>query len=45
MQAAKAAVAEARRLNPKLTIKSISKSYANIPTLLEGLRKARLPEE
>jgi adenylate cyclase len=45
MEAAKTAVAEARRLNPKLTVKSISKSYANIPTLLEGLRKAGLPEE
>ena len=45
LEAAKTALAEARRLNPKLTVKSISKSFANIPTLLEGLRKAGLPEE
>ena len=45
IEPAKTALAEARRLNPKLTLKSISKSYANIPTLLEGLRSAGLPEE
>jgi TolB-like protein len=45
MEAAKTALAEARRLNPKLTVKSMSEIYANIPALLEGLRKAGLPEE
>jgi adenylate cyclase len=45
LEAAKTVLAEARRLNPNLTVKSISKSYANIPTLLEGLRKAGLPAE
>jgi adenylate cyclase len=41
---AKTALAEARHLNPKLTVKSITERYAN-PTLSEGLRKAGLPEE
>jgi tetratricopeptide (TPR) repeat protein len=45
MAEAKTALAEARRLNPKLTVKMMSERYANIPTLAEGLRKAGLPEE
>jgi tetratricopeptide (TPR) repeat protein len=45
IEAAKTALAEARRLNPKLTLKSMSARYANIPALLEGLRKAGLREE
>jgi adenylate cyclase len=44
MAVAKTALAEARRQNPKLTVKSMAERYANIPTLLEGLRKAGLPE-
>jgi adenylate cyclase len=47
MEEAASALAEARRLNPQLTLKwlqtySVSSS---IPPLLEGLRKAGLPEE
>ncbi|HZZ24841.1 MAG TPA: hypothetical protein VFE60_20670 [Roseiarcus sp.] len=44
MEAARTALAEARRLNPKLTVKFMAR-YANIPTYAEGLRKAGLPEE
>ena len=44
MAVAKTALAEARRLNPKLTVKSMAERYGNIPTLLEGLRQAGLPE-
>jgi adenylate cyclase len=44
MALAKTALAEARRLNPKLTVKSMAERYGNIPTLLEGLRQAGLPE-
>jgi adenylate cyclase len=45
MEAAKTALAEARRLNPKLNVKSMAERYANIPAVAEGLRKAGLPEE
>jgi adenylate cyclase len=45
MDEAKAALAEARRLNPKLTVKSLQSIAPNIPALFEGLRKAGLPEE
>jgi hypothetical protein len=45
MSASKTALAEALRQNPKLTFKSMAQRYANIPALLEGLRKAGLPEE
>jgi tetratricopeptide (TPR) repeat protein len=44
MAEAKTALAEARRLNPKLTVKAITERYGN-PTLSEALRKAGLPEE
>jgi len=44
MDDAKTALAEARRLNPKLTVKSMTERYAN-PTLSEALRKVGLPEE
>jgi len=44
MAEAKTALAEARRLNPKLSVKAIIERYAN-PTLSEALRKAGLPEE
>jgi len=45
MGEAKSALAEARRLNPKLTVKSLQSIAPNIPALFEGLRKAGLPEE
>ena len=44
MAEAKTALAEARRQNRKLTGKSMAERYVNIPTLLEGLRQAGLPE-
>jgi TolB-like protein/class 3 adenylate cyclase len=45
MDDAKTALAEARRLNPKLTAKWLQSVAPNIPALFEGLRKAGLPEE
>ena len=44
---AKTALAEARRLNPLLTIKWFSSHLpvAQVPVLLEGFRKAGMPEE
>ena len=42
---AKSALREARRLNPKLTVKWLIDHAADIPPLLDGLRKAGLPEE
>jgi adenylate cyclase len=46
MEEARSALAEARRLEPKLTIKWLVASHApNLPPLFEGLRKAGLPEE
>jgi TolB-like protein len=45
MEEAKTALAEARRLEPKLTVKWMIEYAPNIPSLLEGLRKAGLPEE
>jgi tetratricopeptide (TPR) repeat protein len=45
MDEAKTAVAEARRLNPKLTVKWLTEHFADLPALLDGLRKAGLPEE
>jgi len=45
MDEAKSALAEARRLNPKLTIKWMRAHAPNLPPLFEGLRKAGLPEE
>ncbi len=45
MDEAKSALAEARRLNPKLTIKYEMAHAPNLPHLFEGLRKAGLPEE
>jgi hypothetical protein len=41
MAEAKTALVEARRLNPKLTVKSITERYGN-PTVSEALRKAGL---
>jgi adenylate cyclase len=45
MDEAKTALAEARRLNPKLTVKWLQSVAPNIPALFDGLRKAGLPEE
>ena len=45
MEEATSALAEARRLNPKLTLKWLQTHSPNVPPLVEGLRKAGLPEE
>jgi adenylate cyclase len=45
MEEAKSALAEARRLNPDLTVKWMIKYTPNLPAVFEGVRKAGLPEE
>jgi adenylate cyclase len=45
MDEAKAGVAEARRLNPNLTIKWMSEHSGLPPIVLDGVRKAGLPDE
>jgi adenylate cyclase len=45
MEEAKTALAEARSLTPQLTAKWLQTHSQSIPRLLEGLRKAGLPEE
>ena len=45
MDEAKAELAEARRLNPAITIKWMKEHSPNLPPLFEGLRKAGLLEE
>ena len=45
MDEAKSALAEARRLNPSLTIKWFREHAEDLPARNEGLRKAGLPEE
>jgi adenylate cyclase len=45
MEEAKIALAEASRLNPQLTLKWQQTNSVNIPSLVEGLRKAGLAEE
>jgi TolB-like protein len=45
MEEAKTAVAEARRLNPKLTMKRMIAHMPNLPAVFDGVRKAGLPEE
>jgi adenylate cyclase len=45
MDEAKSALAEAHRLNPSLTIKWWTAHNASFPLVLDGLRKAGLPEE
>jgi adenylate cyclase len=42
---ARAAVAEALKLNPKYSIKLMSESYHKPPAVIEALRKAGAPEE
>ena len=45
MDEAKSALAEARRLNPDLTVKWAIAHFPNLPHMFEGLRKAGLPDE
>jgi TolB-like protein/Flp pilus assembly protein TadD len=45
MDEAKAALAEARRLNPKITVKWLIEHTAGFPVVLDGLRKVGLAEE
>jgi adenylate cyclase len=45
MEEATSALAEARRLNPQLTLKWLQTHSPSIPRLVDGLRKAGLPEE
>jgi hypothetical protein len=45
MDDAKAELAEARRLNPAITIKWMKERSPNLPAVFDGLRKAGLPEE
>jgi tetratricopeptide (TPR) repeat protein len=45
MDEAKAALAEARRLNPNLTVKWMIEHNPNLPAVFDGVRKAGLPEE
>jgi len=42
---AKSALAEARRLNPNLTVKWLTDNAPHLPPLFEGVRKAGLAEE
>ena len=45
MDDAKVALAEARRLNPAITVKWMQQHTPNLPVVFDGLRKAGLPEE
>ena len=45
MEEAKAELAEARRLNPAITLKWMKERSPNLPAVFEGLRKAGLAEE
>ena len=45
MDQAKTALAEARRLNPAITLKWLKEHTPNLPASFDGLRKAGLPEE
>jgi predicted Zn-dependent protease len=42
---AKTALAEARRLNPQITTKWLTAHTLTAPLIIDGLRKAGLPEE
>jgi adenylate cyclase len=44
MDEAKSALAEARRLNPDLTVRRMIDIWPNTPAMFDGLRKAGLPE-
>jgi tetratricopeptide (TPR) repeat protein len=45
MDAAKSEVAEARRLNPEITVTWMKEHTPNLPAVFDGIRKAGLPEE
>jgi tetratricopeptide (TPR) repeat protein len=45
MDEAKTALAEARRLNPNLTVKWMIEHMPNLPAVFDGVRKAGLVEE
>ena len=45
MDEAKAELAEARRLNPAITVEWMKEHSPNLPAVFDGLRKAGLPEE
>jgi TolB-like protein len=45
MDEGKAALVEARRLNPAITVKWMQQHTPNLPAVFDGLRKAGLPEE
>jgi hypothetical protein len=45
MDEAKAALAEARRLNPAISVKWMKEHTPNLPAVFDGLRKTGLPEE
>jgi TolB-like protein/Tfp pilus assembly protein PilF len=45
MEEAQTALAEARRLNPQLTVAWLTAHAPDVPPLFEGLRKAGLPEQ
>ena len=45
MDEAKADLAEARRLNPAITVKWMKEHSPNLPAVFDGLRKAGMPEE
>ena len=45
MDEAQTALAEARRLNPELTVKTMIEHAPHFPALFDGVRKAGLPEE
>ena len=45
MEEANTALAEARRLNPNLTVKWMIEHTSALPAVFDGLRKAGMPEE
>ncbi len=45
MDEAQAALTEARRLNPAITVKWVKEHTPTPPAIIDGLRKAGLPEE
>ncbi len=45
MDEARTALTEARRLNPKLTVKWMTEHTPNLPVVFDGVRKAGLPDE
>jgi hypothetical protein len=45
MDEAKAALVEAPRANPEITIKWMKEHTPNLPAVFDGLRKAGMPEE